>query len=513
MGRMISTERYDSDEGDELVALEEAIERGELVSLDQAVEPAQAIERIDLVHTAELVLGDLGDAADSDDWSLGGAEVRGPVEIDESVQLIAAEEVFARMNAVEQAKPPTGSERRVARRYSLVEPAVVAIASWSEMVALYTKDISCGGMFVQTDAPPEHETQVAVQLLLPDGAGALEFEGVVVHVVTAEQAEATESTAGFGLQFSDLTPERRRALQLFIEQAEVAATHAGATGPAPQARGSTALPSDRGSPLRLTLSEAEHQQLHALRAELAAMKVRGDLEVLGLQDAADLDELRDAFERQARRWHPSRVPRDAPSEIHRLVAEIFLRIEQAYRQLCDVPRSTAGVQSPASPAKDAASRVGVESAPPAPPPKAAPPAAVEPDAEKAQQRASRSARRTMDGLVERSEQLAAQLKRREPKPREPQAAPPRDEQRVLVDEALRLVAEKRYLEAIERLELALQSKPEPRLRVFLCVVQARQALTERDFLRARERYEAALQLDPSHELAQRELLMLSALKR
>jgi hypothetical protein len=49
--------------------------------------------------------------------------------------------------------------------------------------------------------------------------------------------------------------------------------------------------------------------------------------------------------------------------------------------------------------------------------------------------------------------------------------------------------------------------------VLLCVVQARQALTERDFPRARERYEAVLQLDPSNELAQRELLMLSALQR
>jgi len=112
-------------------------------------------------------------------------------------------------------------------------------------------------------------------------------------------------------------------------------------------------------------------------------------------------------------------------------------------------------------------------------------------------------------LNARSEQLASQLKRRAP------AAAPvnRGSQSPLVDEALRLVAEKKYLAAIERLERALERTPEPRLRVLLCVVQARQALTERDFPRARTHYEAVLELDPENEVAQRELLMLSALQR
>lgn len=494
------SEAWDAElERDEFVALEQAIERAELVALGDAVEPAGVVGRMEVGETTgSIVLGELTEAPGFDRPFAGA--VGEPIEIDESVQLIAFEDVFADGEGMAEAEveQPAGAERRTEPRYSLVEPAVIEVESWTALVALYTKDISCGGMFVQTDAPPERDTQVALQLLLPDGAGTLEFEGNVVHVVTAAQAEAAGTTAGFGLQFSDLTAERRRALQRLIDQAKAAAARPSADGPSLHELGSTCAPGDQGTPLRLTLSEAERQQLQELRAELAAMMARGDLEVLGLQGAGDLDELRDAFERAGRRWHPGQAYRDAPPEIRRLATEIFLRIEQAYRKLRAASHAAAS-----TPPAAAASR-------PAPhPPAAEPPRAAASDPAGAQTPSpARGAQRAMADLAERSSLLAAQLKRREPKV----AAPP-DEQRVLVDEALRLVADKRYREAAERLELVLERKPDPRLRVLLCVVQARQALTERDFARARERYEAVLQLDPSNEVAQRELLMLSALQR
>lgn len=445
--------------------------------------------------------------------------------------------------------PSAGAERRTTPRYSLVEPAVVTVESWQELVALYTKDIGCGGMFVQTDAPPQRDAHVAVQLLLPEDAGALDFEGVVVHVVTPEQAATSGRTAGFGLQFSGLTAERRRALQRLIEQAEAAAARPRGDGPTLQELGFTCAPTDRGS-LRLTVSEAEHQQMQELRSELAAMAMRGDLEVLGLSSASDLDEMRDAFERLGRRWHPSVAHRDASPEIRRLATEIFLRIEQAYRRLREAPRAMGSIPPPppyastprprprpapvdaaastrsASPpperpvtraAHDHATEAPArEAAPPTRRPRSTPPpvhpslSPMEADVVMAQQRA-RMARRLVSNLVDRSERLATQLKRREQEATPPR--PSREEHRTLVDEAMRLVADKRYAEAAQRLELAVQRKPELRTRVLLCVVQARQALTERDFPRARARYEAVLQLDPGNELAQRELLMLSAMVR
>jgi uncharacterized protein (TIGR02266 family) len=434
-----------------------------------------------------------------------------------------------------EARSVSVEDRRATPRYSLVEPAVVQVASWNELVTLYTKDISCGGMFVQTDTPPERDTQVAVQLLLPYGAGTLEFEGTVVHVVNAEQARTMECTAGFGLQFSDLTPERRRALLRLVEQAkEMASSRPSTATPTLQELGSLG----DGGTVRVTLSEAEHRLLQELRGELAVMMARSDLEVLGLESLTDRNTLRTAFERLARRWHPSVANVDGPAEVRQLTGEIFLRVHEAYRRLRNTLVSTeaatpmasrATVEAPEAPeASDAGARgvvpVGADDVhaeltferprpptgeaeratdePPRPPTGESEPATDEPRAR---------SRSSMSELTARSELLAAQLKRRAPATAVPASA--RDENRGLVNEALRLVAEKNYPAAIERLERALQKAPEQRLRVLLSVVQARQALIERDVPRARAHYEAVLELEPDNEVAKRELLMLSALHR
>lgn len=306
---------------------------------------------------------------------------------------------------------PLASERRTEPRSPRVAPVVVEIPSWAELASLYTKDISHGGMFIATESPPERSAPVTVRLLLPYGTGMLEFVGVVVHVVTAAQAEAHGWTAGFGLQLTDLTPERRRALQLFVEQASDRPTM---------------RPVVRGRP-RIRPVEPE---------------------------AAAPPELRAA-----------EPPLAAPPPAEPPPAE---------------PRAAERSPVPAMPRSDAREAVGPR------------PVADAPS-------------RTWSELATRSQQIAARLRRRVPS-----GATSPDGRRSLVDEALQLVSEKRYGAAIERLELALQRSPSPRLRVLLCVVQARRALVERDFPRARERYEAVLELDPGNELAQRELLMLSA---
>lgn len=80
-----------------------------------------------------------------------------------------------------------------------------------------------------------------------------------------------------------------------------------------------------------------------------------------------------------------------------------------------------------------------------------------------------------------------------------------------VNEALRLVSARRYIEAIDRLEHVVRDQPQARWQVLLRVVQARQAIEERDLPRARACYEAALRVDPRNALAEQELSMLSAM--
>ena len=429
-------------------------------------------------------------------------------------------EQMARPSPEPVSSEPATDDRRRQPRYSLADPAVIEIGSWSELVTLYVKDISCGGMFVETTAPPARDTEVTVQLMLPEGTGTLDFDGLVVHVVTVREAAGSGRIPGFGLQFRGLTPERRRALQRLVEQAERAADSPSAQRPRLSDLGFSGKPGPAGG-LRLTLNEAERAQMQQLREELAAMGERGDLEVLGLSDHGGFDALRAAFERLARRWHPGVAHRDAPPEIRALATEIFLRIERAYRRLCDEPRpAPPAPPQPAVPPPPAFSTDGprpetVIGPAPAAPPKPRKPrprrtapgtSAPTPDPARVQQRA-KLARRMVGDLVDRGEKLTRQLKRRGEGP------PDRNDRRARVDAALKMISDKRYAEAAQQLEALLVERPEPRLRVLLSVVNARRAIKDRDFSRARSCYQSVLQMDPNNALAQRELLMLSAMEQ
>ena len=80
----------------------------------------------------------------------------------------------------------------------------------------------------------------------------------------------------------------------------------------------------------------------------------------------------------------------------------------------------------------------------------------------------------------------------------------------MLAKALALIEARRWKEAIGPLEVAVRQRPSPQLHALLGVVVARQAAVERDFPSARRHYEEVLAMDPEHAVAQRELLMISA---
>jgi uncharacterized protein (TIGR02266 family) len=77
----------------------------------------------------------------------------------------------------------------------------------------WIKDISKGGIFLRTPTPLEPFEKITVVLELPDGE-EVELSGVVVHVVTP--AEAGEGGPGMGVQFSDLTQDKRARVDAFL---------------------------------------------------------------------------------------------------------------------------------------------------------------------------------------------------------------------------------------------------------------------------------------------------------
>jgi|GEM_PF-756197 len=100
------------------------------------------------------------------------------------------------------AEPPAPADpRRTFPRYNA--RFAVRFASVQDFVLEYAANISAGGVFVQTEAPPDLETVVRVAMELPGGGLPVEAKAVVVHRVTVAEARAAGTVPGVGVQFVD----------------------------------------------------------------------------------------------------------------------------------------------------------------------------------------------------------------------------------------------------------------------------------------------------------------------
>ena len=93
--------------------------------------------------------------------------------------------------------------------------AQVELSHREELRQLWVRDISKGGVFIETNEPPPTGTRLEVRLKTPDGA--ISLHGLVVHVVEAASAERFKMPPGVGLQFVDLNPENRRSIQEYVD--------------------------------------------------------------------------------------------------------------------------------------------------------------------------------------------------------------------------------------------------------------------------------------------------------
>ena len=85
----------------------------------------------------------------------------------------------------------------------------------NELRAVWMTDISKGGLFVETDDPPPLRTRVVVGIETPEGR--LELAAEVVHIVAASSAARLGINPGVGLQFVDLSQERQRMIEAYVE--------------------------------------------------------------------------------------------------------------------------------------------------------------------------------------------------------------------------------------------------------------------------------------------------------
>ncbi len=147
------------------------------------------------VHIEELLAGKARAAAASPSVPIGTMSLRGGKPIsDPPPPGLAAHGAAA-------ASAASVDPRRTFPRYNA--RFAVRFGSVQDFVLEYAANISAGGVFVQTESPPELETVVRVAMELPGGGLPVEAKAVVVHRVTPAQARATETMAGMGVQFVD----------------------------------------------------------------------------------------------------------------------------------------------------------------------------------------------------------------------------------------------------------------------------------------------------------------------
>ncbi|MEM9175644.1 MAG: TIGR02266 family protein [Myxococcota bacterium] len=100
------------------------------------------------------------------------------------------------------------------RRRSERAPITVRIdyATVDELFSEFTRDINEGGLFIETDQPPDPGTEVTMQFRLPGSGEALKTVGRVVRVTPAVLGRP----GGMGIEFDELTPDDRRRIDQIV---------------------------------------------------------------------------------------------------------------------------------------------------------------------------------------------------------------------------------------------------------------------------------------------------------
>jgi len=93
----------------------------------------------------------------------------------------------------------------------------VRFSTVQDFVLEYAANISAGGVFVETQNPPDLHAVVSVSMELPGGGDPVETKGLVVHRVTTEDARAKKTAAGMGVQFMEASDAFRERIDRAIE--------------------------------------------------------------------------------------------------------------------------------------------------------------------------------------------------------------------------------------------------------------------------------------------------------
>jgi uncharacterized protein (TIGR02266 family) len=93
----------------------------------------------------------------------------------------------------------------------------VRFSTVQDFVLEYAANISAGGLFVHTPQPPPLKAVVSIEMELPGSDAPVPAKGIVVHRVTAEDAEQRGTLPGMGVQFVEASDQFRDRIDAAIE--------------------------------------------------------------------------------------------------------------------------------------------------------------------------------------------------------------------------------------------------------------------------------------------------------
>jgi type IV pilus assembly protein PilZ len=108
----------------------------------------------------------------------------------------------------------SGQERRRSARHE-VRIRIDYRAGEGDFLIENTRNISHGGMFIETRTPPDVGTILSLRFRAPDTDEVVEVQGRVVWV-NVNKLEAETPNPGMGLEFIKLTPEEKDTISRIV---------------------------------------------------------------------------------------------------------------------------------------------------------------------------------------------------------------------------------------------------------------------------------------------------------
>jgi uncharacterized protein (TIGR02266 family) len=80
----------------------------------------------------------------------------------------------------------------------------------------YMRNLSLGGIFIQTAKPLPMNTKLRVEFCLPGMADPITADGIVVHTLRVGRTKSP-SVSGMGIRFSALEPSSKQLLESYLQ--------------------------------------------------------------------------------------------------------------------------------------------------------------------------------------------------------------------------------------------------------------------------------------------------------